>query len=354
MEQELENKLSKILQLANEFKTYYATNEIAVREQLINPILNILGWDTSNPNYVRHNAPNEFGKIPDYTLIKNKKNVLVVEAKNLTVELKDDKIISQLAGYSYNMGISFGILTNGIKWLLFNTFQRNPNERIVWIADLEKTENEISNIIKKLVTVSYENIEKLESSIQRIKVLESVWTSLCPNPEELIKLISYSVKEKAKKENPSITMEISDIETFVESKITELFDVNLPEKENIVKITEDTNNGNDVIKPKKPKTVIKVTFPDKTVYCESKSSETFAKTIEKIGIDKVKPLNLTMNGIALIDTKKNSKYQQYETSKGFFIMVHSDTNNKIIRLREISNSLKLNLAIETIKWKPNI
>ncbi|MDI9313041.1 MAG: type I restriction enzyme HsdR N-terminal domain-containing protein [Limnohabitans sp.] len=354
MEQELENKLNEILQLATEFKTYYATNEIAVREQLINPILNILGWKTSSPNFVRHNAPNDLGKIPDYTLIKNKKNVLVVEAKNLTVELKDDKIISQLAGYSYNMGISFGILTNGIKWLLFNTFQRNPNERIVWIADIEKTENNLSKIIKKLITISYENIEKLESSIHRIKVLESIWSSLCPNPQELIKLLSYSVKDKAKKDNPNILMEISDIETFVEGKITELFEVNIPVKETVEQNLDVTENENVNNNSKKPKTLIKVTFPDKTIFCERKASDTFVKTIEKIGFDRVKTLGLALNGVALIDSKKNPMYQQYEISKGVFIMIHSDTKNKINRLQEMSDRLNLNLSIETIEWKPNI
>jgi hypothetical protein len=354
MQQQLEKKLSEILQLATEFRSYYATNEIAVREQLINPVLNILGWNTANPNFVRHNAPNDLGKIPDYTLLKLKKNVLVVEAKNLTVELKDDKIISQLAGYSYNMGISFGILTNGIKWLLFNTFQRNPSERVVWIADLEKDDTNFSNTIKKLVTISYDNIEKLESSIQKIKLLESTWTSVCPTSQHLVKLVSSFVRDKVKKENPNFLIDFSDIENFVEGKISELFDITAPIQ--VQQIETDQLATNDTAinfaNTKKPKTLIKVTFADNTSIYEKKASETFVKVIEKIGLDKIKPLGLTLNGVPLIDNQKNPNYQQYEVKKGVFVMIHSDTKNKISRLREISDRLNLNLKVEAVEWKP--
>lgn len=353
MQQKIEEKLTEILQLATEFRSYYATNEIAVREQLINPVLNVLGWNTTNPNFVRHNAPNDLGKVPDYTLSKLKKNVLVVEAKNLTIELKDDKIISQLAGYSYNMGISFGILTNGIKWLLFNTFQKNPSERIVWIADLEKDESNFSNTIKKLITISYDNIEKLESSIQKIKLLESTWSSVCPTSQDLVKLISTVVKDKVKKENPNFLIDLSDIENFVESKITELFDVTMPVSSIALQNTlQNSDNEITFINSKKPKTLIKVTFTDNTSIYEKKASETFVKTIEKIGLDKVRPLGLTLNGLPLIDNRKNPNYQQYEAGKGVYLMIHSDTKNKISRLQEISDRLNLNLKIETVEWKP--
>lgn len=288
-------------------------------------------------------------------LLKLKKNVLVVEAKNLTVELKDDKIISQLAGYSYNMGISFGILTNGIKWLLFNTFQRNPSERVVWIADLEKDDTNFSNTIKKLITISYDNIEKLESSIQKIKILESTWSSVCPTSQDLVKLVSSFVRDKAKKENPNFLIDFSDIENFVESKISELFDITTPiQVQRVIETDELPTNGTQIgfSNAKKPKTLIKVTFADNTSIYEKKASETFVKTIEKIGWERVKPLGLTLNGLPLIDNQKNANYQQYEIKKGVFVMIHSDTKNKISRLQEISDRLNLNLKVETVEWKP--
>jgi predicted type IV restriction endonuclease len=84
-----------------------------------------------------HNAPDEDGKVPDYTLIKEGKTTLIVEAKNLSADLKNKKIINQLAFYCFNSGIDFGVLSNGVKWLLFKTFENNPKDRIVWQVDLE-------------------------------------------------------------------------------------------------------------------------------------------------------------------------------------------------------------------------
>ena len=64
---EIENILKEIISQVQEFRNVYITNEQAVRSQLIEPILNALGWKTSNPNFVRPNAPDEDGKVPDYT-----------------------------------------------------------------------------------------------------------------------------------------------------------------------------------------------------------------------------------------------------------------------------------------------
>lgn len=96
---EIESLLKETLGQVNEFRADYVSNEQAVRTQLIEPILNMLGWKTANPKFVRPNAPADDGKIPDYTLLKNGKATLIVEAKNLSINLQDKKIIDQLANY---------------------------------------------------------------------------------------------------------------------------------------------------------------------------------------------------------------------------------------------------------------
>ena len=160
----LEECLKEILELSQQFMLNYINNETAVRDQLINPILDELGWKIKNPNYVQPNSRNDEGKIPDYTLFKNGKRVLIVEAKNLSIEIKDDKIIAQLVEYCYNPGIGFGVITNGLKWLLFNTFQKNPSERIVWFIDLNDPDINLTNTIRKFKTIAYDNIEQLEEN----------------------------------------------------------------------------------------------------------------------------------------------------------------------------------------------
>ena len=61
---EIEKILKEVLNQVNEFREDYTSNEQAVRTQLIEPILSVLGWKTSNPNFVRPNAPADDGKIP--------------------------------------------------------------------------------------------------------------------------------------------------------------------------------------------------------------------------------------------------------------------------------------------------
>ncbi len=96
-------------------------------------------------------------------------------------------------------------------------------------------------------------------------------------------------------------------------------------------------------------TRIKVTFPDETVISERKVAETFVKTLQKIGLDKVKALDIISNGFPLVGNKKNDKnYNQYQVATDVFIMVHTDTNTKIKFLQKISDTLNLGLIIEKI------
>jgi len=57
---------------------------MAVRSQIINPILRGLGWDVENPEEVQPNVSTEEG-IPDYSLLKGDKKVLFIEAKKLQI-----------------------------------------------------------------------------------------------------------------------------------------------------------------------------------------------------------------------------------------------------------------------------
>lgn len=79
------NNLNEVLQAVTEkvkkFRSLYEQNEMAVRDQIINPILRNLGWDPENPEEVQPNISTEEG-VPDYSLMMNGKRMLFVEAKN--------------------------------------------------------------------------------------------------------------------------------------------------------------------------------------------------------------------------------------------------------------------------------
>ena len=359
----LEEKLKEIKKLIIEFRGVYLKNEQAVRDQLINPVLNELGWITSNPRFVRPDITNQDGKIPDYTLLKNNKDTLIVEAKNLGTDVDNNKIIEQLASYCYSLNLSFdfGILTNGEKWLLFNTFEKNPAERIVWIADL-KTES-IENVSRKISSFSYQNIEKLATLIELSKNLELVWDSFIENTQDVGKIVAEQIKSRLRKDYPKTKIDVEEIEKFVLGKLAELFDSYAGlevEKESNRQESKKENEFaevEDFVYKNEPLKKIKVTFPDGLVIYERNVKATFVETIRRIGIEKVRKLNKIEAGVPLIsdkvptyhDSKGNSReYNYYAFSEDCYLMTNTSTEKKFATLNEINSDLKENLKIEHI------
>lgn len=74
--------LEMVIEKMKKHRSLYEQNEMAVRDQIINPILKALGWNPENPEEVQPNISTEEG-IPDYSLLKNGKKVLFIEAKKL-------------------------------------------------------------------------------------------------------------------------------------------------------------------------------------------------------------------------------------------------------------------------------
>jgi len=103
-------------------------NEAQTRDYLINPMLKALGWDTENPDDVRSEDSTFDGKAVDYVLFARDKDepVLVVEAKPLGNRLEDPKGIGQVISYANNAGIAFCVLTNGVTWKVYSTFEDCP------------------------------------------------------------------------------------------------------------------------------------------------------------------------------------------------------------------------------------
>jgi predicted type IV restriction endonuclease len=96
--------LARIIEKIKNFRDIYEQNEMAVREHIINPILKALEWDTENPKEVLPNVVVQEG-IPDYSLIKEGKKVLIVEVKKLDVDIEEREVITQLGKYCYSEGV---------------------------------------------------------------------------------------------------------------------------------------------------------------------------------------------------------------------------------------------------------
>ncbi|MDP6438060.1 MAG: type I restriction enzyme HsdR N-terminal domain-containing protein [Candidatus Brocadiia bacterium] len=165
--------IARVLERIRKFRSLYEQNEMAIRDQVVNPILRSLGWDPENPEEVQPNLSTEDG-VPDYTLIKDGKKKLFVEAKKLSIDVEQPEVMRQLAKYSFSEGTKYGVLTNGAVWMFIRSFEEGTKlaERIVWKADLENEKP--ADIARKLITITRENVERVETLVKKVEILNEI------------------------------------------------------------------------------------------------------------------------------------------------------------------------------------
>src|SRR5690606_34545787 len=96
---------------------------------------------------------------------------------------------------------------------------------------------------------------------------------------------------------------------------------------------------------KSSKTILSVKFPNGKTISNRFASETFVETIEEIGVERIRGLDILCCGVPLVSNTKDDFYNQREIKNGIFIMTHSSTRTKKDQLDEISK--KLGLSIKT-------
>jgi hypothetical protein len=180
-----------------------------------------LGWNPENPEEVQPNVSTEEG-IPDYSLMKDGRKILFVEAKKLNVDIEQREVIRQLAKYSFSEGTKYGVLTNGAVWILIRSFEEGTSltERIVWKADLEN--EELPAVSRKIVTISKTNIEHIEVLVKKAQILDEIWQSLLDEPEEMIKGLMPVVKSIISQGYPDYQFEDTEIEDLLKERIKEI------------------------------------------------------------------------------------------------------------------------------------
>lgn len=214
--------LTSTLEKLKKYRNLYDTNEMAVRDQIINPILKTLGWNIEDPEKVQPNISTEEG-IPDYTLIKNNNKVLFLEAKKSSIDVEQKEAIRQLAKYAFSAGTKYGVLTNGPIWILVRSFQENTtlSERIVWRIDLES--EDLASSIRKLSTITYENVEQIEMIVKKINILDEIWETLLEEPDKLILGILPTIKKTIAEGYPGYQFVDDEIIDLLTERIKDLY-----------------------------------------------------------------------------------------------------------------------------------
>ena len=103
-------------------------NEIRTRMALIDPLLQALGWDTTDPALVlpEYEVSGQRERA-DYALLDGTdKPVALVEAKKLGEQLASHRM--QIVNYANLSGVPYAGLTDGNQWELYKVFDPAPIE----------------------------------------------------------------------------------------------------------------------------------------------------------------------------------------------------------------------------------
>ena len=95
------------------------------RQGLINVLFRSLGWDLSDFNSVKSEFRHkDYNQPVDYAFFNHEdkeRPVLLIEAKSLGSNLNNCKFIKQLCTYLGEMGVQWGLLTDGNKYIMYNS-----------------------------------------------------------------------------------------------------------------------------------------------------------------------------------------------------------------------------------------
>lgn len=134
MIQPLLAEVERLRGVLNENGAALKASEAATRYAVIDPTLKLLGWDVHDPATVRpeHKAGTASNARVDYALYRAGKPAVFLEAKPYGTSLQD-KELEQLSNYCTNIGVRWGVLTNGGSWKLLDArmFGQPLSEKVV-------------------------------------------------------------------------------------------------------------------------------------------------------------------------------------------------------------------------------
>ena len=126
----------------DEHGTTLRQNEMRTRYALIDPLLQELSWDTSNPSEVMVEDGSGDGRA-DYLLLDNNKPVMIIEAKRLGLGVSDGR--QQAANYAMDprRKARYFAATDGNQWEIYDTHQPAISMLIITFSLREDTSAEV-------------------------------------------------------------------------------------------------------------------------------------------------------------------------------------------------------------------
>ena len=93
---------------------------------------------------------------------------------------------------------------------------------------------------------------------------------------------------------------------------------------------------------------LRVEFPDGTVMCENKATDTFVQVLYRIGLERVSSLPLKLSGCPLVSTQKHESARAVRELDGYFIATHSSTEGKATCIQRIAKELDIKITVDVL------
>ncbi len=319
--------------------------ERTVSDRIVNRLLQALEWPIFTPQIVIDEYAVE-GRRVDFALCHPESTPRVfIEAKRVG---NIDKGIKQLFEYAFHRGIPIVVLTDGQKWRFYHPAGEGSYEdRMVAEIDLIAEDGEeCSNCLDRYL--NYEAVRTGKASkviaedyrliVSQRKIeerLPEIWGELVQEKNEYLLL---AMMDKARDKVGH--------EPTEEQIVSFLKNLSVPS----VKPTSVPKIVHEKPKQDKKKFTLKrlrVTMDDGEVIERKNGLTTFIEVIEKLGIERVKNLNLIRNTIPLISTSKDPTHAQHQLGE-YYIVKRMSTKNKKRILDRIAKELQIDLEVEIV------
>lgn len=188
----MEEKLFDFIEKLKGNPSISSLDEASTKQAVILPLLNFLGWDTYNVDEVKPEFSVE-GKRVDYSLRVDRENYVFIEVKKIGIDLENHQ--EQLLEYSFRLGVSISVLTNGLAWWFYLPRKKGSwKNRKIYTIDLFQQElddvcDKFINLLSKSQVNSGEAIKYGESLYKGKLRKETLSESL---PEAWNKIINDS------------------------------------------------------------------------------------------------------------------------------------------------------------------
>lgn len=198
----------------------------------------------------------------------------------------------------------------------------------------------LEKLYTSLETFTSMGLELPQNVIEQIqKIEESIIT------EEIVPLVAETIEPIIKniRRELLILIEYKPGEDLA-VKLTKKRSIIIPAANERVTTLPRVTSYNIPLHGRGPNTDLSVRFDDGTLITENTAAETFVRVIEKIGLEKVRQLNIKMNRHLLVSKERIPVYTP-QFLNGYYIQTHCNNSTKKRKLDEISNRLHLGLQV---------